>query len=220
VLNNFSGGTNTLAIGYNTGLASVPLSTGAFDILNSLSIGYGGSVIHGVATTRVDGISGGGLLVNGQLTVNAGLLMVTNSYTAIGDIGYGSLTINGGTMLVRDIVLGNVSGSYGMLMISSGKLQAFGMLTVATGGAYAPADGQLSLNGGQLVTTNSAVNIGDNDGPGIPGNGLITVSNGNWLAKDVNVGYGSSAIGTLIIAGGTNVLSGTLSLANNFYSDS
>ncbi len=62
------------------------------------------------------------------------------------------------------------------------------------------------MNGGALILTNDATNIGF----GEPSIGSLTVSDGSYLARDVEVGVAYQSRGTLFIYCGTSILSSNL----------
>ena len=74
------------------------------------------------------------------------------------------------------------------------------------GGASAGATGAVWVTDGQLTSTNNDTDIGRS------GVGRITVSNGNWQARNVNVGHNAGSQGSLTIAGGTSTISSNLIL--------
>src|SRR5207253_1568517 len=62
--------------------------------------------------------------------------------------------------------------------------------------------------GGQLVTSNNTSTAIIGDG----GVGTLTMSGGLWLGRRTVLGFGAGSQGTMFIAGGTNVLSESLSV--------
>ena len=76
-------------------------------------------------------------------------------------------------------------------------------------GFLAGATGTVWITGGQLTTINGVIHIA---GSGV---GQMTVSNGTWLAADVQVGTSAGSRGTLTIAGGTNAMIGPLNIGGS-----
>jgi T5SS/PEP-CTERM-associated repeat protein len=211
-----AGTTNTLSIGYVVeGFDPFTLSEGPFVVSGNLTISSGGKLwIAAASTTRVDGVSAGVFTVNGTVQMDTGLLVTTNCSTTIGEDGVGRMTVTNGTWLAKSIYLGCVDGSQGTLILAGGTTALSEVLSIGRSGLpdFGPAYGTLMLTGGQLTTTNAATQVGYN------GVGLMIVSNGTWLAKDMYVADGGAdygAQGTMIIAGGTNILSGSLRVGNS-----
>jgi T5SS/PEP-CTERM-associated repeat protein len=146
-----------------------------------------------------------GPLATGVVWVTGGQLIATNATTAVGDFGIGHMTVSNGTWLARNVHIGNNAGSKGTLTIAGGTNALTGALTVAPIG---DSTGTVWLTGGRLVTTNVTTILGNF------GIAQMTVSNGTWLAKEVNVANLSN-VATLTIAGGTNAFNGFLSIASS-----
>ena len=68
--------------------------------------------------------------------------------------------------------------------------------------------GVVWVTGGRLVVTNALMAIGNG------ASGQMTISNGTYLALAVNVGDSLGSVGTLTVAGGTNVLSNVFVVGN------
>jgi T5SS/PEP-CTERM-associated repeat protein len=195
------------------------LNGGTFTIRNGATIDNGsvfsvGSQAGNAATLNLIGGSNKfetlnvGVLAGatGTVLVTGGQLTVTNSFSYIGRFGIGQMTVSNGTWLARDVHVGAQAGSQGTLTIAGGANQLFGTLIV---GGETGAIGAVWLTSGQLTVTNDFNYIG------YSGNGLMTVSNGAWLARDVVVGTSAGSQGTLTIAGGTNQFSSDLSVGYN-----
>ncbi len=101
---------------------------------------------------------------------------------------------NSGTLVPLEVLDDLIISNGGVLLISNSVLIVDGV----SGGSLSD-DGTMVLDGagGNLITTNVEVDVGDTD------TGQMTVSNGTWLALDVTVGLNAGSSGTLTIAGGT-----------------
>ncbi len=99
----------------------------------------------------------------------------------------------GGNLRVTNLTISAASGAINTLYLG-GNATPLGVLGTLSLGA----NSSLVLDNGQLVTTNNAAAIGQS------GVGLVTVSNGAWLAQTVNLGPNSGSRGVLNVFGGTN----------------
>ncbi len=105
-------------------------------------------------------------------------------------------------------------------LIVSGPLNSTNTLVLNNAGLVTPLTilSSLSLgSNGALVITNSGLAV-TNGSTCVGSNGVaqLTVSNGTWQARDVDVGFGVTAQGTLTVAGGTNAISSTLKVGVSF----
>ena len=168
---------------------------------------YGGAFSGPLALNQ----STGALLLYGSDAVPAGGAPSLIANLTIGNCGQaiaGSILLSGGTLFVTN---GTQSGVLdvrdGTVTLNNGSLTADRLMmdnTCGSGGTAA-----VWMTGGHLTVTNNSIIVGSS------GAGQLTVSNGAWLARDVTVGYGTfSAQGTLVVAGGTNLFSSTLSVGS------
>ena len=144
----------------------------------------------------------------GEVDMAGGLLVVSNNSSAIGYSGVGTMNLSGGTWLVNGLIVGDLAGSSGTLNLSgSGVMTTYYQMTF---GAISGSTGTVVMTGGLLNATNSNKDIVI----GNSGIGIMTVSNGTWLANRAAVGFnsptnGAPAKGTLTIAGGEVRTKGT-----------
>jgi T5SS/PEP-CTERM-associated repeat protein len=200
---------NTLLVN-NTGSAALTID-------DSLTISTHGvvSIDNSVLLVNANGVfTDGGITVDGDLLLNTGTIMASNSLAStrpslvIGSAGPGTMTVLDGTLGVLFASVGD--GAAGTLSIAGGAVSIPGGNLVSTStalsiGSSAGATGSVWLTGGQLtVGTNGSSDliIGDN------GIGQMTVSNGTFLARSkaygVVLGVETGSQGTLSLAGGTN----------------
>jgi hypothetical protein len=143
------------------------------------------------------------------LLINGGLLVVTNDETDIGggSQSSGTMTVSNASFLAADVFLGG-ERSGGTLAINNGTVTLSGELDLGSG---EQSSGSVSLNGGRLVVTNGETHIG----LGSPSNASMEISDGYFLARDVQVG-GFQSGGALFINGGVSILSSNLQIGLEF----
>jgi T5SS/PEP-CTERM-associated repeat protein len=183
-------GTITVAGGLMS--LSNDLSVGYLGTGNSLVISNGGQVISEFgyvgaftgANTNTAVVTGVGSVWSNRQVLVVGLSSRANR-----------LNINdGGLVLAQTGTIGSIAGSGGILTIDGGTNRFFSTLNV---GGAANATGTVWLTGGQLATANDDSNIG------LSGVGDVTVSNGTWQARRVNLGFNSGARGAINLTGGS-----------------
>ncbi len=187
-----------LGSGVYLGVGSGPQST--------LTIAGGTNVISSsLIVGHVGGETSAVMLAGGQLVTTNG---AGNAYTYVGNVGVGNMTVSNGTWLADRVVVGANSGSVGTLTLAGGtNLFAGASFYALELGSVANTMGTVVMTGGQLVTTNQFFAVGNG------GRGTVSVSNGVWLGKGVYVGAGGSgSVGTLTLAGGTNVFSSSVTV--------
>ncbi len=186
----FSSGTMT---GRNVSVAANPGSKG------TLSIAGGAATMRNLSV-GLSGLTGAVWLTGGQLTVS-------NESTAIGDPGVGIVTVSNGTWKASI-----VSHRQGTLTIAGGTLNIFN-LGIASGAAGLTAT--VWMVGGDVATTNSISGFPSftNDiVVGFNGIGEMTMSNGLLLTRNLYVASNATARGTFTMAGGTNLVTSSLSV--------
>jgi hypothetical protein len=175
--------------------------------LNACTLGTNTVLVVSNSIMRMNGLFGGGFTVDGSVTnLAGGLIAVTNDLT-IGSVAnsFASFTTKGGFLDVsNNVIVGSGNGSQATLSIEAGTNRIYRILNIAAGAAT----GAVWVTGGELRSVRafgSATQIGN------LGVGQLTVSNGVMVAAGVQLGANGGS-GTLIIAGGTNDLSGDLLL--------
>jgi len=197
----FSSGTITVSdeimyIGYSTGASgTISMSGGTMNLLN-------------LATVYMSPFGG-----TGNIFMSGGNWNGPTSTMELN--GTSQVNISGGTFTMEylDIGDGVASGNAGTFTLSGGtcSLESFQL----SGDIANPAC--IWLTGGQLLATNNPFSFGSTAsyiGESAFGSadGQVTVSNGVWLATEVDVGASAGSQGTLSIAGGTTTLLGQLYL--------
>jgi len=163
----------------------------------------GGNYVASPVARLVVGMETGAV---GVVTVSSGNLIMTNSFiTLVGCDGSGQLNLLGGTNLLSQMEVGGDAGSQGTLTVAAGVNTFQAGLSI---GASIGATGVVWMTGGQVIATNLSTCVAS------WGNGLITVSNGNWLGGSMTVGIYSNGLGTVNVNGGTITLLTKLVLGN------
>jgi hypothetical protein len=163
---------------------------GTMTLSSSLEVGAG------------DESSQGSLLV-----ADGALLVVTNGTTRIGDgaQSFGTITVSNATFFAADVFLGGQK-SEGLLVINNGTVTLNGQLSIGFGDDQ--SSGGVFLNGGVLSVTNATTTLG------FESVGEMTVSDGLFLALDVDVGPAFST-GTLTVNGGISIISSNLQIGSS-----
>lgn len=148
----------------------------------------------------------------GTVNVLDGQLILTNSATLVGTLGFGEMIVSSGTVMTAEIEVGSGTNGIGSLTMTGGTMDIIGGLTVA---ASFGSTGSVTLTGGELTVTNAPLVIGVNGGAGeliqtrtaellrrargpLPlagGGGSVLRANSIIVAND--------SVGTLTAAGGT-----------------
>jgi T5SS/PEP-CTERM-associated repeat protein len=164
----------------------------------TLTIAGGATILSSVLSVGTDANS------TGTVWLTGGQLVTTNYSAAVGSSGVGEMTVSNGSWLAQAVNVGATASSRGTLTIAGGVTDLRSGLSIAYGAVF--------LTGGQLVTTNDSVWIGNF------GSGRMIVSNGTWFAKDVCVGYGGYSVGLsgmLLVHGGAIGLAGPLTVGSD-----
>ena len=142
---------------------------------------------------------------SGAVWMNGGKLVITNAQIEVGSSGSGQMTVSNGTVLARRIFVAASTGSAGTLTVAGGVVNlSSNMVIGSTSTGSVVAAGMVWMKGGQLIAINSTIDVG------LDGVGMMIVSNGTVLARDVNVNAsslgsltGSAAQGNLSVLGGS-----------------
>jgi polygalacturonase len=200
---------STTFVGDN-GSGRMTVSNGTW-LANRIAVGNSNSsrgtlTVAGGTNTSTSTLSlGNSTSATGTVWITGGQLTVTNGTTAVASNGVGQLTVSNGTWLARDVAVGySANSSQGTLTLAGGTNVFSSTLTVGSGsgGVGNGGTGTVWITGGQLTVTNDITYAGY----GYQGAGQITMSNGTWTAKGVELGYTAGSGGTLTIAGGTTTI--------------
>jgi len=223
-----SSGVGQMAVSNGTWLARVITVASQTAGRGTLTFAGGTNLVTG------EGLRLGGFNAQtGTVFVSGGQLFVTNAAnTGSIDIRTGTFTISGGTVFADRLVITNIGGAVsfprGTMTLRGSEISnnlAFLMAANGTAvlnlpagtnrfqlgfqiGLAGNATGLVWITGGHLLVTNQLTTIGDTHF------GQITLSNGSWRARDVNVGRNFSSRGVLTVAGGTNSLTSQLRLGS------
>jgi hypothetical protein len=184
-------------------------------LIGENSMATGAVLVTGTALVQINGpldnrgtvtVAGGNLNVLGHfdsvapgnaLSVTGGQFAATNDTSFLTRV-----TVSNGTFLARDVFLGN--GNLGIFTVAGGSMMAmpgsFNGFTVGANGGT----GIVSQAGGQIVLTNTDLNIG---GLFTPAVGQMAIANGTTQARRVFVGGQGGGNGTIRMEGGTLIAS-------------
>jgi hypothetical protein len=184
---------NGTLIGRNVNVAQLPGSRGTLTIA-------GGTTTFRNLSVALSGLTGTVWMTGGQLTVS-------NEPTAIGDPGIGKVTVSNGVWKASI-----VSHRQGTLTIAGGTHNFFN-LGIASGGAGLTAT--VWMVGGNVATTNPASafpSFSNDTVVAYSGIGVLTMSNGTFLTRNLCVASNATALGTFTLAGGTNIVTSRLTV--------
>ncbi|QHI69322.1 hypothetical protein [Tichowtungia aerotolerans] len=171
----------------------------------TLNINDGGTVnFSGTAAFEVGENSSD----SGYVNVNTGGVLQVSQVTHLGtDSGcVGNLTVAGGAATFSDsLLVGNSLGGTGVVTITSGTLTINTVLQMAY--SSDAAVGIVEMSGGTLFHNNGTMLVGRK------GVANFNQSGGEVNAKDIVVGNMAGGNGAMNISGGTNLLSGAMTLA-------
>ena len=163
----------------------------ALQILNTFTITSGGAVNITNSILTVIAI----LEDDAAVSLNTGTIN-SGSSAIIGHSSVGQMAVSDGTWQGSIVVVGFGTSSQGTLMLAGGTSTFASSLVL--GYSASTAAGTVWLTGGQLLSGTTEI--------GSSGGGLMTVSNGNWQAHNVDVGQLSGSQGTLSLVAGSNVV--------------
>jgi hypothetical protein len=187
-------GHNILSV---TNVGPTPLT-----IINTLSINTGGAISISNSNLRVDGTGTFvGIYNDGDIVLNGGSLLVSNTTVELGSTSQGTLTVSNGTMDIGALEIGASPGASGTLTLAGGTNSLDGFMVV---GALSGGTGAVWLTGGRFVVTGSVTRVGNG------GVGQMTLSNGAYVAQDLEIGTIAGANGTLTLVAGSVAAKGPL----------
>ncbi|VGO22331.1 hypothetical protein [Pontiella sulfatireligans] len=173
----------------------------------TLNINDGGSAnFSGTGIFEV-GESGGG--DTGYVNVYTGGVLTVSQEAQLGVDGstLGSLLVDGGTAVFSNVLaVGQAATSTGSVTMTSGSMTFEGTRLEMTDNTSAVAT--FNMTGGTITHTGEEMQVGRD------GLATFTQSGGEITAKGIYVGHLKTATGSMIMTGGTNVLSGALTLGN------
>ena len=146
------------------------------------------------ASSNIFAVGAEDLTATGAVWLTRSQLTISNAPTYVGWFGVGQMAVSNSTWRGREAVVGYMAGSQGTLTLAGGTNTLSSFLSV---GAAIGGTGTLWMTGGQLIITNSVIEVSES------GCGQITISNGTCLIGGINLGDSGNAHGTLTIAGGT-----------------
>ena len=192
VLSNIGGsftGTNIVVGNFSGSHGTINMSGGTIGTDGTLTLGSGA------------GSSGALWISGGDLQLDLSVASRIN----IGGAGSGALILSNGTMEALQVLLGFSPGSSGTLTVAGGTYTSGSTMTIGY-----TSTGAVWVTGGVLAETNPfrTAGIFTGDGPG-----LITVSNGLFMADELYLGtFDPLGRGTLTAAGGTTLITTNLVL--------
>jgi fibronectin-binding autotransporter adhesin len=153
---------------------------------------------------------GGATLAVGNMSINGGTWIATNTYSApdsplinLGINGTGNLTISNANVQLGATAIGN-SGA-GSLIVQSNVVITLGKTFLGLGDPH--SSGTFSIDGAQVSMPELHF---------VQGTGMVNVANGTLAVPIVSIGETNTATGALNITGGTTLISTSLTVGNNF----
>ena len=160
-------------------------SSGAL-VINNGTVNLGGGVYIGVTSRQY-----------GSMSLNGGVLVVTNSSIDIGGYpGDGELSISDGIFLGASIFL----AEDGVLSIQGGT-------SILSSSLFLDIGGEVDISGGELVVTNGSISMHGDFAP-LP---QCAISGGLLVARDIELGVNFST-GALSVNGGSATVSTGITL--------
>ncbi len=189
--------------GGNSGSGTMTISNATFV---AASVLLGGTeadgrlaINNGTVTLSGELGIGFGDICGGSVSMNGGLLAVTNGPTFVaGDEADGELTIEDGLFLAREVLVGSGIFAGGILTLNGGITQLSSNLQIGTFGGL--NSGSVVVNGGQLVVTNGEIMV--------ERGASITVSDGLLAAKYIDLGPNFGPDGFSVNGGTVTVSTG------------
>jgi hypothetical protein len=142
-----------------SGIGQMTMSNGTWQ--SSMSIGVGPGSQGTLTMTGGTNISSTAFRIGdqngsvGTVWMMGGLLVVTNSFSDIGDSGIGQMTVSNGTWLTRSIVVAFSGSSQGRLTIAGGTNVTTNLII---GNTACQSTGIVTVVGGNLFVTNATHN--------------------------------------------------------------
>jgi hypothetical protein len=180
------------------GIGGMTVSTSRFLAADVYVSSIGADLTINDGTVTVDGSLniGTGDRADGSVSLNGGMLIVTNNITNLGSYpGIGRLTVSDGLYLGQGMFLleSSLSIQGGTSILSSNMDLSFGAA--------------IYVSGGQLFVTNAPISI-------FGGSWQSTVSGGLLAANSIDLGTGTYGGGTLSINGGSATASTGITLGD------
>jgi hypothetical protein len=176
------------------------IAAGGLSTMSGLTIGESTGATGAVLVTGTAVVQNSGdITEQGSITVAGGQFFATN-----GNSYLSHASVSNGAFLARDVFLGNGSGKSGVFNVNAGAVVALpgsfnGFVVGGNSGT-----GVVSQAGGQILLTNTYLNIGGLFSPAV---GTMTVSNGTTIAGKLFVGGQGGGTGTMKLEGGTVIAS-------------
>lgn len=174
----------------------------------TLNINNGGSAFFSGTGIFEVGESGAG--DTGYVNVYTGGTLTVSQETQLGvdSASVGNLLIDGGSATFNNILaVGQSAGSTGVVTLVSGDLTLNGSRIEMTDNSSAVA--YLNIFGGTLTHNSEDIQVGRDGSIAV-----LTQTGGEINASGILVGHLTGSTGSMIMSGGTNVLSGSLTLGN------
>jgi len=179
----------------------------AADVILGATRGSGELVINNgtVTLSGALGIGENGEAAFGSVSLNGGMLVVTNSTTTLGaEQNDGFLTVSDGIFLGQTVLVGSEYHAEGGLTIDGGTTELSSYLQV--GSFDGQGDGSVDVNGGQLLVTSGDIVV--------EGGAGIAISAGFLAANYIHLGAGDFESGGLSVNGGSVTASTGITLGD------
>jgi hypothetical protein len=177
-------GAGQLTLSNATWLSGIMFVGDTIAAQGTLTVADGGNLIAAAVLPGDNGI--------GTVWLTGGNIDTGDEDVELGSDGVGVMTVSNGTWESADGLVG--VSAQGTLTFAGGVTTLLDGLEIALNPG---STGTVWMNGGQLVS-GFGVDVGDS------GAGQMTVSNGLWQGRFIEVGATSGGSGALTVAGGTN----------------
>jgi len=160
-------------------------------------VNSGGEVTVNQATQVVDSVQADAYQIDGRVTLESGLILVTNGVVAVGHAKRGQMKVKGGELRCQTMRVGvlgppTVLGGDGTFVAAGGQTVVLDRVVV---GKDSGSTGAVWVTGGNLAVSNLLT-------VGSAGTGSLTVSNGLVEAQETVVGQSAGGVGTVLVSGG------------------
>ena len=202
--------TNTLLLS-NAG-TNVPLA-----VFNSVSVSHHGTMILTNSALQVGGASGGALTVDGQLTLDSGMIWVSSNLLVGLSNPLSLMTIWGGGLYVTNAAHNAVTEvRYGTLVLTGGVYFTDSLLITNTDAAFLNDGGTFTITGlgqvdqGTQTVASGTTQLSSNLVVGATANstGTVAVTGGQLIATNAPITIGSLGVGSMTVSNGTVATTG------------
>ena len=196
-------GTSTSGAGVGQMIVSNATVLASTILLGSSAGGHGDLTIstNGVVSFDFSAAGPDSVLVANDLTLDGGLLSMTNGTLYCGNSHPGAMTMSNGAAACGVMYVGYDNS--GTMTMFAGQMNVSSFMVI---GQIVGSTGSVWMTNGQFSMTNLPTAVGNS------GMGQLTLSNGTIQASTISVGNTGGPGGTLTMSGGTLTLNGDLNV--------